>query len=130
LFFKPLLNHCSTTLNHAQPRSTTLNHAQPLLNYCKPLQTTANHSKLMFDPSLPATNSPLSSAEMRGQLTALNDDIQTRALSSQLAILLSETSSNSNSVAMLGMLASGSYDQFQFQELCNKVDELINALRR
>jgi hypothetical protein len=84
----------------------------------------------MFDPSLPATNSPLSSAEMRGQLTALNDDIQTRALSSQLAILLSETSSNSNSVAMLGMLASGSYDQFQFQELCNKVDELINALRR
>jgi hypothetical protein len=83
-----------------------------------------------FDPSLPQANTEIDAVQMRAQLNALNDDIQTRALQSQLAILLSQTSSNSNSVAMLGMLASGSYDQFQFQELINKVDELINVLRR
>jgi uncharacterized protein YigA (DUF484 family) len=83
-----------------------------------------------YDPSLPANNSPLSSSVMRGQLTALNDDIQTRALSSQLAILLAQTSANSDSVAQLGQLASGSYDQNQMQDVLNKLDELINALRR
>jgi hypothetical protein len=83
-----------------------------------------------FDPASPANNSPLSSQVMRDQLNALNDDIQTRALSSQLAILLAQTSANSNNVAMLGQVAGGSYDQNQMQEVLNKLDELINVLRR
>ena len=37
---------------------------------------------------------------------------------------------NSNGVSTLGMGADGGYNQQQMQDLINKVDELINALRR
>ena len=87
-----------------------------------------------FDPNLPAANSPNSSAEMRSQLTSLNADIQQRAtitdLSNAIANALAQTSNNSNGVSTLGMGADGSYNQQQMQDLINKVDELINALRR
>jgi len=83
-----------------------------------------------FDPALPADNSPASSAEMRGQLTALNADIQQRATFADLANTLQQTSSNSNAVGTLGQSADGSYNQTQMQDVLNKLDELINALRR
>ena len=88
----------------------------------------------MFDPTKPANNSPNSSAEMRGQLTSLNDDIQQRATSNDLnnaiANALQQTSNNSNGVGTLGQGASGGYDQNQMQQVLDKLDELINALRR
>lgn len=95
-----------------------------------------------FNPSLPADHSPLSSSEMRSQMTALNTDIQTRvtqaalntamnsAISSAVAATLPSTSSNSNGVAILGQSAQGSYDQGQMQQVLDKIDELINTLRR
>ena len=87
-----------------------------------------------FDPTKPATNSPGSSAEMRSQLTSLNDDIQTRAtqadLSNAINSALTQTSANTNAVATLGIAADGSYNQSQMQDVINKLDELINALRR
>ena len=87
-----------------------------------------------FDPTLPANNTPNSSAEMRGQLTALNADIQQRALvndlSSTITNALAQTSNNSNGVNTLGMGADGGYNPSQMQDLINKVDELITALRR
>ena len=87
-----------------------------------------------FDPSKPANNSPTSSAEMRGQLTALNADIQQRAtqadLANALANALAGTSSNSNGVATLSQGANGGYDPGQMQAVLDKIDELINALRR
>jgi hypothetical protein len=87
-----------------------------------------------FDPTKPANNSPASSAEMRSQLTSLNADIQQRAtindLNNSIANALAQTSNNSNGVGTLGMSADGSYNQSQMQDLINKVDELINALRR
>jgi hypothetical protein len=43
---------------------------------------------------------------------------------------ISGTSNNSNNVSTLGMGADGSYNPSQMQDLINKVDELINALRR
>lgn len=43
---------------------------------------------------------------------------------------LSQCSNNSNGVSTLGQGADGSYNQTQMQDLINKVDELINALRR
>ena len=43
---------------------------------------------------------------------------------------LSQTSNNSNGVAMMGESADTSYNQPQIQNLMNKMDELINALRR
>ena len=83
-----------------------------------------------FDPTKPANNSPASSAEMRAQLTSLNADIQQRATINDLNNAISGTSNNSNGVGTLGMGADGSYNQSQMQDLINKVDELINGLRR
>jgi hypothetical protein len=48
----------------------------------------------------------------------------------QLDSAISGTSANTNSVGTLGQGADGSYNQSQMQDLINKVDELINALRR
>ncbi len=96
----------------------------------------------MFDPTQPANNSPLSSAAMRAQLIALNTDIQTCVTPSQLNTAannavnaainstLPQTSSNSNAVSTLGQSADGSYQQWQMQMLFDKLDELINTLRR
>ena len=88
----------------------------------------------MFDPTKPADDSDLSSAEMRGQLNALNDDIQTRQtagqLNSAIDTALQLTSNNSNGVGTLNLTADGSYQQWQLQAVSDKLDELINALRR
>ena len=43
---------------------------------------------------------------------------------------LSQTSNNSNSVGNLSMNADPAYDQNQMQAVMQKLDELINALRR
>ena len=87
-----------------------------------------------FDPTKPANNSPNSSAEMRSQLTSLNADIQQRVtfndLSNAITGALQQTSNNTNSVSTLGQSADGSYNPGQIQDLINKVDELILALRR
>ena len=83
-----------------------------------------------FDPSKPANGSPVSSGDMRSQLTALNTDIETRATAASLAAAIVGTSSNSNAVATLGQSADGSYNQSQMQTLFDKLDELISALRR
>jgi hypothetical protein len=83
-----------------------------------------------FDPSKPANNSPASSAEMRDQLTSLNADIQQRTTFSDLSTAILGTSNNSNAVATLGMGADFTYNPSQMQDVINKLDELINSLRR
>ena len=79
----------------------------------------------MFDPSKPADHSALSSAEMRTQLNGLKQNI-----SDAVNAAISGTSNNSNAVGTLGQSASGGYDQTQMQQVLDKLDELINALRR
>ena len=70
----------------------------------------------------------------RDMITSLNADIQQQAtindLNNAIANALQQTSNNSNGVGTMGQGASGGYDQNQMQDLINKVDELINALRR
>ncbi len=87
-----------------------------------------------FDPTKPASGTPITSAEMRAQLTALNADIQQRAtpadIANAIAVVVAGTSNNSNGVAMLSQTADGSYNQGQMQAVLDKLDELINALRR
>ena len=83
-----------------------------------------------FDPTKPANNTPNSSAEMRAQLQALRADILARATNADLTSNIAGTSSNSNAVSTLGIGADGGYNPSQMQDLINKVDELINALRR
>jgi hypothetical protein len=53
-------------------------------------------------------------------------EVTTAALNAAIAT----TSSNSNAVVNLSELAEGTYNQTQMQNVINKVDELINALRR
>lgn len=74
-----------------------------------------------FDPAKPATGSQISSAELRSQLTGLQD---------QLIALFNQTSANTNSVAPLGLSISDPPTQSDVQQLASKLDELINALRR
>jgi hypothetical protein len=87
-----------------------------------------------FDPAQPANNSALSSAAMRAQLTSLNTDIQTRTTAAQVNATVSGaiggTSANSNSVGTLGMSVSDPPTQSEVQQIADKLDELINALRR
>ena len=89
---------------------------------------------MAFDPTKPANNSPNSSAEIRDQLTSLDADIQQRAtisdLNNAIANAIASTSSNTNGVGTMGQGASGGYDQNQMQQVLDKLDELINALRR
>ena len=79
-----------------------------------------------FDPTKPANNSLNSPAEMRDQLTSLNDDIQQRATSNAIA----GTSNNSNGVGNLSMGVSDPPTQGEVQAIADKLDELINARRR
>lgn len=83
-----------------------------------------------FDPSLPVDNSLLSSEEMRGQLTSLNDDTQTRATQAGVDAAIAGTSANSNGVGTLSMTVSDPPTQGEVQTIADKVDELINNLRR
>ena len=80
---------------------------------------------MSFDPSKPANNSPLSSAEMRNQLNGLNQNI-----TDVVNGAISGTSNNSNGVATLGQSADPNYQPSQMQAVLDKLDELINALRR
>lgn len=50
--------------------------------------------------------------------------------SADLSNAISGTSNNTNGVSTLGISADGGYNPSQIQDLINKVDELINALRR
>ena len=71
---------------------------------------------------------------MRAQLNARNDDLQQRAthgyLANAVANAITGTSNNSNGVPMLGQGADGRHNQSQMQAVIDKLDELINALRR
>ena len=109
----------------------------------------------MFDPTYPPLNAEIESAPLRSQfnsLKALIDAVPAgppgpegqegaqgppgpagppgEVTAVDLNNAIQTTSNNSNTVAMLGETADISYNQPQIQNLMNKVDELINALRR
>ncbi|MBL9114227.1 MAG: hypothetical protein JNJ83_04420 [Verrucomicrobiaceae bacterium] len=84
----------------------------------------------MFDPTLPQENTPADAAQMRDQLNALNDDIQTRATTDELNTAIQGTSANTNQVSTLNMNADAAYDQNQMQAVLQKLDEVILAMRR
>ena len=48
----------------------------------------------------------------------------------QLATAIGGTSNNSNAVATLGLVVSDPPTQAEMQQIANKLDEVINALRR
>ena len=96
-----------------------------------------------YDPTKPAFGSPDSSAEMRDQLNALKALIDAQAaqiaslsaqladVPNQIAAAIAATSSNSNGVGNLSLsILNNPTQQSDVQPIADKVDELINALRR
>jgi len=67
---------------------------------------------------------------MRAQLQALNAEIQDRATHAELANDIGGTSSNSNGVGNLSLGVSDPPTPGEVQAIADKLDELINALRR
>ena len=70
----------------------------------------------------------------RDMITSLNADIQQQAtindLNNAIANALRQTSNKSNGVGTLVQGDTGGYDQHEMQNVLDKIDELINALRR
>lgn len=89
-----------------------------------------------FDPSKPAPGDDLDAVLVRSQLNALKALIDAQAaqissLQGQVNLFLAATSSNSNGVANLALtIANNPPQNFDVQPIADKVDELINALRR
>jgi hypothetical protein len=82
-----------------------------------------------FNSTLPANNSPISSAELRGQLNGLNDNIDA-AVESLLQNINTNTAANVNAVEELGLSISDPPTQGEVQEVLSKLNELIAALKR
>lgn len=57
-------------------------------------------------------------------------EVTTADMNAAISSAISGTSNNSNSVNAMGQSADSSYQQWQMQQVMDKVDELINALRR
>ena len=87
-------------------------------------------------PPKPAPRDDLDAVLIRDQLNALKALIdalvaQVASLQSQIAIAIAGSSTNSNGVGNLGLTINNNPpQQFEVQPIADKVDELINALRR
>ena len=81
-----------------------------------------------YDPALPSDHGALSSAQMRAQLQAMNQDIQGRVNSTGLAAGILGTALNPGGVQTFGELGMAFGDASD-QALASKIDELILALR-
>ena len=70
-----------------------------------------------YDPTLPANNAPVVSAELRNQFAGLNDLIAARA-------------PRVDSVSPLSLTLTDPVDINDLQAIANKLDELIAALQQ
>ena len=89
-----------------------------------------------FDPSKPAPGDDLDAVLIRAQLNALKalldaQAVQIASLQSQLNAAIAGSSTNSNGVGNLSLTINNNPpQQFEVQPIADKVDELVNALRR
>ena len=104
---------------------------------------------MSFDPNIPAEHTDLDAAEMRAQFNALkalidglrNDltslssivtvlQSQVNFLQTQFTPLLTDTPHNPNTVSDLAVGLSQPPNQWEVQPIIDKINELLNALRR
>ena len=89
-----------------------------------------------FDPAKPAPGEDLDAVLVRNQFNALKALIDAQAaqiasLQAQLTSALAGSSNNSNGVGNLSLTINNNPpQQSEVQPIADKVDELINALRR
>ena len=91
---------------------------------------------MAFDPAKPAPGDDLDAVLIRNQLNALKALIDAQAaqianLQAQLNAAIAGSSTNSNGVGNLSLTINNNPpQQFEVQPIADKLDELINALRR
>ena len=91
---------------------------------------------MAFDPAKPAPGEDLDAVLVRNQFNALKALIDAQAaqiasLQAQLTSALAGSSNNSNGVGNLSLTINNNPpQQSEVQPIADKVDELINALRR
>ena len=87
-----------------------------------------------FDPTLPVNNSKVRASELRDQFNGLNDLISIKPSVGEVVNAVNQglqgSSNNSNAVGQMSLSADGSYNALQLQQVMDKLDELILALRR
>ena len=84
-----------------------------------------------FDPDLPANNSPISSSELRDQFNGLKEELETFCVPlAQYQTDYEDTARNPVTVARLDMAVSDPPTQAEVQAIADKIDELIDALKR
>ena len=97
-----------------------------------------------FDPTLPANNSPISSAELRSQLTslktlldlhtaqiaALSTAVTARATSADLTNAINGTALNPSGVAPLSVGWDAPISEDNVQSIVNALNDLLSALQR
>ena len=72
---------------------------------------------MAYDPTKPVNNAPVVSAELRNQFTGLKTLIDARP-------------HRVDDVNGLGMSSNPTYDPTQMQAIADKLDELLDALKR
>ena len=84
-----------------------------------------------FDPTLPAANSPISSQELRNQFTALQAEIDDRPDFGNLSQAIQEqTAGNVSELDNLPLIVSDPPTRAQVQEIVDKLNDLMTALKR
>ena len=84
-----------------------------------------------FDPDLPVNNSPISSSELRAQFNGLKEELQLICVTQgQYSVDYEDTARNPLTVARLEMAVSDPPTQAEVQAIADKIDELIDALKR
>ena len=88
-----------------------------------------------FDPTLPANNSPIVSAELRNQFNGLKTLMDAKPSSADMNAAINNAiqqnaSANSNSVAAFDGEFSDPPTVAEMQALAGKLNELINQLRQ
>ena len=91
-----------------------------------------------FDPTLPVNNSQVSSSELRGQFTSLNDAITN--LNDEVSNLPTGSDVNTaivsgsagpvGAVSPLGLTVSDPPTQAEVQAIADKIDEMLQLLQR
>lgn len=79
--------------------------------------STINFIFMAYDPTKPVNNAPVVSAELRNQFAGLKTLIDARP-------------HRVDDVNGLGMSSNGTYDPAQLQAIADKLDELIDSLKR
>ena len=86
---------------------------------------------MAFDPSLPQTNAPIVSAELRSQFNGLNDLINALPTSGVMAdAIVAQTAGKPDFIDLLTQTISNPPTQAEVQAIQTRLNDLIDALSR